>query len=448
MNLFNKKGYKETDAGWIPFGWQARRIGEMTDVSAGGTPITSIEDYWSPPEVPWMSSGEVRARRIHTTEKKISKLGLKNSAAKIFPKKSIVMALAGQGKTRGCVAVLESEVATNQSLAAIYPSTHFETDFLFHNLDWRYKELRSLSSGEGGRGGLNLSIIKSIPIGLPPLPEQQKIAAILTAVDDKLDIIARQIKATQTLKRGLMQTLFSRGVGTQDAAGRWVPHSEFKDSELGKIPVGWEVGTIGSYVAALRSGVSVNAEDRIHSDNEVGVLKVSCVFNGRFHPDEHKTVLLEEEGRVGEPVEQGRIIISRANTPALVGESAYVDSSRADLFLPDKLWQTQPSDKTHSVKWLAFFLQSPFARQEISKAATGTSGSMKNISKPAFLSIPMPLVPISEQGMVADVLTTITSKLEALVVKQAQYQSLKRGLMQKLLTGDWRVKLDTEAVAA
>ena len=161
MNAVGLPGYQEDNAASAPADWVVLKIGEMTEVSAGGTPATGNESYWFPPEVPWMSSGEVHKRRIYTTEKKISALGLTNSAAKVFPKKSVVMALAGQGKTRGCVAVLEAEVATNQSLAAIYPSKAFDTDFLFQNLDWRYKELRSLSSGEGGRGGLNLSIIKS-----------------------------------------------------------------------------------------------------------------------------------------------------------------------------------------------------------------------------------------------------------------------------------------------
>lgn len=285
--------------------------------------------------------------------------------------------------------------------------------------------------------------VLSLPVPRTPLPEQQKIAAILTAVDDKLDVIFRQIKATQALKQGLMQALFSRGVGTQDTTGRWIQHTEFKDSELGTIPALWDVGVIADYVSALRSGVSVNAEDRMHGDDEIGVLKVSCVLRGGFYPNCHKTVVPEERERVAEPVLQGRIIVSRANTPALVGESAYVNSAWPNLFLPDKLWQIEPSESPHSIKWLSFYLQSPFVRQEISKAATGTSGSMKNISKPAFLSIRMPLVPLAEQEHIAAILSDVTSKIEALNSKQNHFQTLKRGLMQKLLTGEWRVKIDS-----
>ena len=91
---------------------------------------------------------------------------------------------------------------------------------IFQRINWKlYNEASGVPS-------LSRGSLASLTIAEPPLPEQQKIAAILTAVDDKLDLIARQIEATQTLKRGLMQTLFSRGVGTQDAEGRWVPHTE------------------------------------------------------------------------------------------------------------------------------------------------------------------------------------------------------------------------------
>lgn len=352
---------------------------------------------------------------------------------------------------RGCVWHGQVEPCLHQNhVFAVRPKVHL--------LDATY--LAAVAGSDYGRqyflgcakrttnlASINSSQLKAFPVPFRPLPEQQKIAAILTAVDDKLDLIARQISATQTLKQGLMQTLFTRGAGTPDSQGRWHPHTAFQDTELGRIPVGWRVGRLQDYIAALRSGVSVNAEDRIHGEDEVGVLKVSCVLHGKFYSQGHKAVPPEEMARVAEPVQQGRIIISRANTPALVGESAYVDRSWPDLFLPDKLWQTEPSETQHSVKWLAFYLQSSFVREEISKAATGTSGSMKNIAKQAFLNIAMPLVPVAEQERVAELLTSVDDKLEVLTTQQTHYQSLKRGLMQKLLTGQWRVRVDAATLA-
>lgn len=418
MSLAEKPGYKSTPCGWIPAAWSAEKLSGLVDVIYGKSPADIKR---SERGIPIYGTGGIS--------------GYTDSP--LYEGPSIILGRKG---------TIDKVQRSDGPFWAI-DTTFYTTPKVTFDWSWLYYcissfDLRKLNEASGVPS-LSRDSLESLDIALPPLPEQQKIAAILTAVDDKLDVIARQIDATQTLKQGLMQTLFSKGVGTQDATGRWIPHTEFKDSELGKIPALWDVGAIADYVSALRSGVSVNAEDRVHGDDEVGVLKVSCVSRGGFYPNCHKTVVPEERERVAEPVLQGRIIVSRANTPALVGESAYVDSAWPNLYLPDKLWQIEPSERPHSIKWLSFYLQSPFARQEISKAATGTSGSMKNIAKPAFLSIRMPLVPLAEQEHIAAILSGVTSKIEALSSKQGHYQTLKRGLMQKLLTGEWRVKLDS-----
>ncbi|MBZ2206251.1 restriction endonuclease subunit S [Massilia soli] len=434
MSLLGKSGYQETACGWIPTEWKATQIGEMTEVSAGGTPATGNEEYWNPPEVPWMSSGEVRLRRIHSTEKKISYLGLKNSAAKIFPKKSIVMALAGQGKTRGCVAVLESEVATNQSLAAIYPSDQFETDFLFHNLDWRYKELRSLSSGEGGRGGLNLSIIKSVPIGLPPIPEQQKIAAILTAVDDKLNIIARQIVATQSLKRGLMQTLFSRGVGIQNADGRWVPHTEFINKSSLDIPAVWNVRRLGDIAPLIRRPVDINPDSAYP---EVGLRSYG---KGTFH----KPALLGKE--VGNKrlfeIKAGDLLFS--NVFAWEGAVAVAKREDDGRFGSHRYMTCVVNKSQADTSYVFRYLTTPSGIASLTLASPGGAGRNKTLGLGALANITIPLPPLIEQQKISQILDGVDAKLEALELRRTNVETLKRGLMQKLLTGEWRVNVSKQ----
>lgn len=444
MTLVGKTGYRETQIGWLPDSWLLRPLEEIsTDNITYGVVQPGPEDEKG---VRMIRGGDVKAGRINSKLRTISNEVSNQFARTVLRGGELLVSLVGYpGETAIAGKELEgANIARQVGLVRLSESNHSQFVQQYLSSPVGKKVLLGGMIGSAQQV-INLNALREVLVPLPPLPEQQKIAAILTTVDDKLDVIARQIEATQTLKQGLMQTLFSRGVGTQDTNGRWVPHAEFKNSDLGEIPVGWSVGVVGDYIAALRSGVSVNAEDRTHSEDEIGVLKVSCVFKGQFYPEEHKTVLPNELARVSEPVMQGRIIISRANTPALVGESAYVESSMPDLFLPDKLWQTQPSDTPHSVRWLAYYLQSAYVRQEISKAATGTSGSMKNIAKPAFLGIRMPIIPLVEQEKIADVLSAVTLKLTILDRKQTHYQVLKRGLMQKLLTGEWRVRVDASA---
>jgi len=144
-----------------------------------------------------MSSGEVNLETVYKTEKYITELGLKNSSAKFVPKNSIVIALAGQGKTRGKVARTRIDLTTNQSLGVMtFEDTKINSDYVFHFLKTQYENLRQVSSGSGTRGGLNLKMISSYKIPIPypnnhnkSMEEQKNIVKIL----DKFDTITNSI---------------------------------------------------------------------------------------------------------------------------------------------------------------------------------------------------------------------------------------------------------------
>lgn len=139
-NLSGKRGkaFRFTNA------WEQRKIGELSQIITGGTPNTSNSSYWEPGEIPWLSSGEVNKKRIFYTDRKISRDGLTNSSAKWVTSRSVLIALAGQGKTRGTVAINEIPLTTNQSIAAISFSQQVDVDFIYQNLEKRYEEIRTL----------------------------------------------------------------------------------------------------------------------------------------------------------------------------------------------------------------------------------------------------------------------------------------------------------------
>lgn len=188
--------------------WLERRIGEFTQVTAGGTPSTSVARYWGG-DVRWMVSGEIHKKRVSDVEGRITVDGLRESAAQLLPPGCVLVALAGQGKTRGTVAVSRVDLSTNQSIAGILPSSSHDSDFLYYNLDSRYEELRGESSGDGGRGGLNLSIIKSLSVPMPPKDEQTAIASVLGDMDDELELLEGQLSKCRYLKEGMMQQLLT-----------------------------------------------------------------------------------------------------------------------------------------------------------------------------------------------------------------------------------------------
>ncbi len=188
--------------------WEVKRIGEFTDCTAGGTPSTLIRSYWGG-SIRWMNSGELNLKFVGEVEGRITEEGLRNSSTKIIPPKCVLVGLAGQGKTRGTVAMNLVELCTNQSIAAIFPSDAFVPEYLYYNLDTRYDELRDLSSGDGGRGGLNLTIIKAIRVQLPTIPEQTAIAEVLSDLDAELAALEQRRAKTRALKQGLMQELLT-----------------------------------------------------------------------------------------------------------------------------------------------------------------------------------------------------------------------------------------------
>ncbi len=188
--------------------WTVRRIGDFAEVKAGGTPSTAVPRYWGG-EVRWMSSGEIHKKRIWEVAGRITQDGLRESSAQLLPVGTVLMALAGQGKTRGTVAVSRVELATNQSVAGIFPSEQHDSDFLYYNLDTRYDELRGESAGDGGRGGLNLTIIKRLDVLMPLVDEQRAIAAVLSDLDSEIGVLERRLESARAVKTGMMQELLT-----------------------------------------------------------------------------------------------------------------------------------------------------------------------------------------------------------------------------------------------
>ena len=190
--------------------WESQIISEISDnIVTGGTPSTTEPLYWNG-NIRWMNSGELNLKRVFDVVGRITELGLNKSSTRLLPPKCILIGLAGQGKTRGTVAINMVETCINQSIAAIFPNDDiFDSNFLYHYLDKEYSTLRRISSGDGKRGGLNLKLIKSFKVMLPTqIEEQQKIADCLSSLDDCIFAQNKKVETLKNHKKGLMQGLF------------------------------------------------------------------------------------------------------------------------------------------------------------------------------------------------------------------------------------------------
>lgn len=187
--------------------WRNDSLGNVFETTSGGTPDRSVKEYWNG-QVPWITTSLVDFNVIYKADEFISEKGLENSSAKIFPKGTILIAMYGQGKTRGKVAMLGIEAATNQACAAILPKKEIDPAFVLLSLGNRYDKMRELSNS-GGQENLSQGLIKQFPFSFPQAAvEQEKITDSLTTLDELITAQSKKIDALTAHKKGLMQQLF------------------------------------------------------------------------------------------------------------------------------------------------------------------------------------------------------------------------------------------------
>lgn len=179
-------------------GVEIKTLGEIGKCCAGATPSTKNREYWDNGTIPWMSSGEVHQKIVKHTESFITQKGYDNASTKILPINTIVIALAGQGKTRGSVAITAIELCTNQSICGVViAQKNILNKYVYYYLQTRYDDLRRISSGEGTRGGLNLKMISSYEIPLPSLQEQNRIVSTLDTFEESIQNLEKQLEQRQ-----------------------------------------------------------------------------------------------------------------------------------------------------------------------------------------------------------------------------------------------------------
>ena len=290
------------------------------------------------------------------------------------------------------------------------------------------------------RDKLTQGSMNDIPILWPPISEQTQIAAFLDTETAKIDELVAEQRRLMELLKEKRQAVISHAV-TQGLN----PHAPMKPSGiewLEDVPVHWEIGPVKRHIARVESGTSVNSSDEPAEDGKLGVLKTSCVYTGKFEPTENKTVVLEDIDRVSCPLKAGTIIVSRMNTPELIGAAGFVDSAPSNLFLPDRLWQIFFS--TADARFVHFWTLTSLYRAQVESVCTGTSSSMKNLGQNQFGSFAIAMPPKNEQALIANFLADETAKFDTLTAEAQRaidlLQERRTALISAAVTGQIDVR--------
>ncbi len=416
---------KETDfqdsaIGEIPEEWVVKKISDTTKVVTGGTPNTKCPEFFGG-ETRWLKSGDIKHLYAFDTTETLTKSGIENSNAKIYPAGSVAIALSGRGQTRGRTTVTRVPMSCSQSVAFLIPNSDLIPEYLHYNLSSRYKEIRNLT-GDLDRSGLNLKIVGDIRVPIPSLSEQRAIVGVLGVVDSALQLTDQVIAKTERLKRGLMQQLLTHGIG----------HTEFKETPIGKIPKNWGVDKLGNLVE-LRSNKGVNNLEKI------AFIPMELV------PDQQ--IFVKYELRAREDVksstycEAGDLLLAKI-TPSL--ENGKQGIVPLDVTNGVALATTEvfPLKCTGINKFFLFYIlkHSQF-RNQIIASMIGTTGRQR-ASKESLERLEIPVPPPNEQQRIAEIFFEVDKKLELETAEKKRLERIKRGLMDLLLTGKVRIKVD------
>jgi type I restriction enzyme S subunit len=392
----------------IPLDWQLRTIGSLTEVFAGGTPSTNIESYWGG-EIRWMNSGELNLRKVFEVENRITEDGLKNSSARIIPLNCVLIGLAGQGKTRGTVAINRVELTTNQSVAAIFPSKYLIPEYLYYNLDFRYNEIRDLSDGGGGRGGLNLKLIKSIEVPVPSLEEQEAIAKTLSDIDELIASLRSEKEKFKSIRQAILQDLFiyNRLLSNN------VP---FVDMSLENVIKEINDGGTPSTNVSEYYGGSINWAVVDDVVDEIYTTKTKITESGL----ENSSAILWPAGTLilttGATI--GKVGIAMSPTATKQGLCGIVfDKSKVDTKFM-KYWFQMNTDLLKS----------------LSQGST-----IKEVRPPELRKVKISLPELKDQNKVVDIISDFDMKVMCLETELTKFEGIRQGMAHDLLTGKVRL---------
>lgn len=319
-----------------------------------------------------------------------------------------------------------------------------------HVVRWLGEVLRSMNlnqySQSAAQPGISVEVIENLTVPVPPKPEQEVIANYLDRETARIDgLIAekeRMLALLDEKRAALISRVVTRGLD---------PNAPLKPSNASwfdKTPTHWSVKKLKWLIKSVSSGVSVNAGDQPVEGDGFGVLKTSAVAGGVFFSGENKSVWDTEYARLACPVTKNTIIMSRMNTPSLVGESGYVAEDYPNLFLPDRLWKISFDSSRVFVPFMSLLLASKEARHALSAMATGTSPSMKNLAIEEMSSLLVPVPTLEEQKFIYDEVAsrdaTIGPLKNELAISLLLLKERRSALITAAVTG--QIPLETMAV--
>lgn len=317
-----------------------------------------------------------------------------------------------------------------------------DQQFMLYNLDYVTESMKSKTNGSTmlhfTKKGMEDQLILT-----PPLAEQRRIAEVISSVDEKIVLIEQNITQTKMLKSGFMQKLFSKGVGVQDEDGVWRKHTKFRDSAFGPIPSNWKTPKLGDCVTKVGSGVTPKGGSKAYLVEGIPLLRSQNVLFGKFKLGDVAFISDSQHEKMKGSQLQARDVLLNI-TGASIGRCAVLPKDFDEGNVNQHVCIIRTT-KDIIPEFMGLFLNSYLGQKQIWSLQAG--GNREGLNFQQIRSFVIPVLPQNEQQAIIDICFTVDAKLDLLEQQKRETQQLKRGLMQKLLTGEWRVPLDDNEAA-
>lgn len=368
--------------------------------------------------------------KIYTSEEKADLL----HSCNIFPG-DIILSKMGDPVARAVIipSLSKRYVMASDGIRLSVDHEKYDTKFVHDTINFEtFRAQAELNSTGSTRKRIGLTQLRELTLLLPPLPEQQKIAAILTSVDDVIEKTQAQIDKLKDLKTGMMQELLTRGVGVDGK-----PHTEFKDSPVGRIPKGWEAVTLGDITEESVFGPRFSSNEYA-IDGNIGCIRTTDMDeNWDINYSTAPRAKLNHQEFEKHFLRDGDLLVTRSGTCGLV-----------DVFKKQSLpmvaaaflirFRLITSVNPYFVRYL---MMSSSIQESVQLLASG--GVQKNLSGTSLKTLKLPMPSAEEQNQVVNAIESINQSIASVQRKQSANKVLKKALMQDLLTGKKRVKVDS-----
>lgn len=384
--------------------WIEKKIKDLGNFIGGGTPSSNVKEFWQG-NTPWISSSDIEEESIHVINKSrfITPEAIENSATKLVPLGSILMvSRVGIGK----FAVADCELCTSQDFTSLI--TDQSEYFLAYYFKARSNRFIRLSQGTSIKG-FTTTDIKSATFSIPSLPEQQKIASFLTAIDQRIQLLEKKKAKLEEYKKGVMQKLFSQEIRFKDDDGK-----EFPD---------WEEKKLGSLCRKAQSGGTPKSTNKNYYNGNIPFLSISDMTSqGKFLTETSKSISKEGlENSSAWIVPKNSLIYSMYASVGFVSINKIpIATSQAVMNIILK--------KDYELEYIYYYLT--FFRARIHRfVETGTQGNI-NAQIVKDLKIPIPIA--EEQKKISSFLSSIDKSIWMIKNEIDGNKKFKKGLLQKM----------------